>query len=130
MPSDPTPRRALGTAGEGHALRYLEAKGYTALARQWRGDGGELDLVLRDGDELVGVEVKTRRGETYGRASDAVTGRQARILLRTMSAFVAAHCAPDEPEPVWRVDLVAVTLDRSGRVVDVAHVENAFVLDE
>ncbi|HEV2527787.1 MAG TPA: YraN family protein [Thermomicrobiales bacterium] len=129
MPHDPTPRRALGTAGEGHALRFLEAKGYEVLVRQWRGDGGELDLVLRDGEELVAVEVKTRRGEGYGRAAESVTPRQSRTLLRAMAAFVADHVPPDQPEPVWRVDLVAVTLDRTGRVVDVSHVENAFVAD-
>ena len=129
MPTDPTPRRALGTAGEGHALRFLEAKGYQLIARQWRGDGGELDLVMSDGAELVAVEVKTRRGERFGRASESVSSRQSRTLIRAMAAFVAGQIPPDQPEPVWRIDLVAVTLDRTGRVVDVVHVENAFVID-
>ncbi len=124
------PRRALGTAGEGHARRFLEAHGYQFLAHQWRSAGCEIDLVFRDGEELVFVEVKTRRGESSGRAEEAVTERQVRALVRGALAFVAELPAGGADEPVWRIDLVAVTLDGSGRVVDVTHVENAFVIDE
>ena len=122
-------RRLLGTAGELHARRYLEARGYRFVASQWRGAGCELDLVMRDGDELVFVEVKTRRGEQYGRAAESVTARQVRALIRGAEAYVQTLELAAGPEPVWRIDLVAVTLDASGRVADVTHVENAFVID-
>ena len=125
-----SPRRALGTAGEGYARRYLEARGYRFVASQWRSSGCEIDLVFRDAAELVFVEVKTRRGEGSGRAAESVTPRQVRALVRAGLAFVAELTADGEDEPVWRIDLVAVTLDRTGRVADVTHVENAFVVDE
>ena len=82
-----------------------------------------------DGDELVFVEVKTRRGEQHGRAAESVTPRQIRALIRGAEAYVQALELAGQPEPIWRIDLVAVTLDRSGRVADVNHVENAFVID-
>ena len=125
-----TPRRRLGTAGEAHARRHLEAAGYRFASSQWRGAGCELDLVMWDADELVFVEVKTRRGEEHGRAAESVTPRQVRALVRAAQAFVAELEERGEAEPVWRVDLVALTLDPSGRVADITHVENALVIDE
>lgn len=68
-----TSRQLLGAAGEGHARRYLEVREYSLVARNWRGERGEIDLVMIDGHELVFVEVKTRRGDTWGRAEEAVT---------------------------------------------------------
>ena len=122
-------RRQLGTAGEAHARRYLEARGYRFVAAQWRGAGCELDIVMWDGDELVFVEVKTRRGEQHGRAAESVTPRQVRALIRGAEAYVQGLELTGQPEPIWRIDLVAVTLDSAGRVADVTHVENAFVFD-
>lgn len=120
----PTPRRRLGDAGEGHARRFLEAKGYVFLTANWRCQVGELDLVLRDDDELVFVEVKTRHGERLGRAEEAIGRAQTGRLLAAADWYLADH--PEHAEVVWRVDLVAITLDeKDGRVRRVTHVENA-----
>lgn len=122
-------RRRLGTAGEGHARRYLEAKGYVFVASGWRTPTGELDLVMWDGSELVFIEVKTRRGEAAGRAEDAVSRAQAGRLLATAEAFIAAHPDIASLDPLWRVDLVAITLDRTGAVASLRHFLNAIVSD-
>ena len=55
-----------GARGEQAACRYLENKGWSILARNWRVGRDELDIVARDGDVLVVVEVKTRASEEYG----------------------------------------------------------------
>lgn len=120
-----TDRAALGDAGEAHARRWLEARGYAFVAAKWRCRAGELDLVMRDGDELVIVEVKLRRGETSGRAEDAVGATKGRKLLAAAEQFVAAH--PPWHDAVWRVDLVAITLGRNGAVERVSHAVNAVV---
>ena len=120
----PTPKRRLGDAGEAHARRHLEAKGYRFLAANWRCPAGELDLVLADGDEVVFVEVKTRRGEGLGRAEEAIGRAQASRLFAAAEWFLADH--PAHADALWRVDLVAITLDeRDGRVSRLTHVENA-----
>jgi len=119
----PTPRTQLGHGGEGHARRFLEAKGYTFVARNWRCPAGELDLVMRDGNELVFVEVKTRRGERLGRAEEAVTAAQARRILAAAEWFLMEHATLDGL--VWRVDLVALTLDTGGAVRRLTHAVNA-----
>ena len=118
-----TPRRGLGTAGEHHARRYLEARGMRHIESNWRCPSGELDLVMLDGDELVFVEVKIRHGEEMGRAEEGVSAAQSRRLLRAGEIYVARH--PDMHELVWRIDLIAITLDRSGAVSRVNHMPNA-----
>jgi putative endonuclease len=118
-----TPRRRLGDFGEAHARRHLEAKGYRFLAAGWRCPQGELDLVMGDGEELVFVEVKTRHGEAMGRAEEAVGATKAKRLFAAAEAFLEEHA--ELGEPVWRVDLVAITLDRGGVVRAVTHYENA-----
>ncbi len=122
----PTCRRRLGTFGEQVARRHLEAKGYRFEAAAWRGPEGELDLVMRDADEVVFVEVKTRRGEGMGRAEESLSERQRRNLLATAAAYLEGH--PQLGDPIWRIGLVAVTLDKVGVVRRVTHLENA-VLD-
>ncbi len=119
----PTDRAALGEAGEGHARRWLEARGFAFIAANWRCASGELDLVMAQHDELVVVEVKLRRGEASGRAEDAITPTKARKLLDASAWFVADH--PEWHDAIWRIDLVAITLDAAGRVARVEHVENA-----
>lgn len=119
----PTPGRRLGDRGEARARRFLEAKGYVLLAANWRCAVGELDLVMHDGAEVVIVEVKTRRGEGMGRAEEAISAAKGRRLLASGEWFVAER--PELREAVWRVDLVAITLDRSGAIERVTHVVNA-----
>ena len=96
-------------------MRYVEAN--------WRCPTGELDLVMRDGAELVFIEVKTRHGEGMGRAEESVSPAQSRKLLRTGAIYVADH--PDAHDLIWRIDIVAITLDRSGAVRRVSHIPNA-----
>jgi putative endonuclease len=122
-----TPRRRLGDAGEAHARRHLEAKGYRFVTGGWRCARGELDLVMFDGVELVFVEVKTRHGEAMGRAEEAVGATKAKRLFATAELFLQEHA--ELGEPIWRVDLVAITLDRRGVVQAVDHYENAVFVD-
>lgn len=119
----PTARRRLGDRGEERARRLLEAKGYAFLAANWSCAAGELDLVMRDGAEVVVVEVKLRRGEARGRAEEAITPAKARRLLAAGEWFVGER--PELADAIWRVDLVAITLDRSGAIERVTHVVNA-----
>ena len=122
-----TARQGLGTAGEQLARRRLEAAGLQFVTGNWRCHAGELDLVMRDGDVLVFVEVKTRRGERLGAAEESVTATKARRLLRAAQEFLAQR--PDLASLFWRVDLVAVTLAPSGAVDRVSHLVNVIQAD-
>lgn len=121
-----TDRRRLGDAGERLAERRLLERGWVILDRQWRAPGGrgEIDLVALDGETLVIVEVKLRRGELFGAAEESVTPAKAQRLLTLGDAYVAAHA--EHAERYRRVDLVAITLDRRGAIERFTHVENAW----
>jgi putative endonuclease len=61
-----TQRQAVGAYGERVAARHLQDQGLVVLHRNWRCPDGEVDLILRDGDDVVFCEVKTRRGRALG----------------------------------------------------------------
>ncbi len=82
---------ALGHYGEDLAARHLEACGLTILARNWRCELGELDIVARDGDCLVVCEVKTRRSTEYGDPLEAVGPRKVRRLRRLAIRWLDAQ---------------------------------------
>ena len=68
----PIPRRQRGDAAEALALRHLQRQGLKLVERNWRCAGGELDLIMRDGDALVLVEVRARSRGDYGGAAASV----------------------------------------------------------
>jgi putative endonuclease len=72
----------LGRHGEDAAVRLLETSGYHVVGRNVRLPGGELDIICRDGDVVVFVEVKTRESHRYGAALTAVDARKRRTLRR------------------------------------------------
>lgn len=120
-----TARKRLGDFGEDHAAHLLIGRGHRLIARGWRCAAGELDLVTLDSDELVFVEVRTRRGERHGTPEESVAGAKAARLLRLGDYFLQAH--PEHADRIWRINLVAIVLDRNGRLVRVTHHVNAVV---
>ena len=116
-------RQELGAAGERLARRHLEHGGYRFVAANWRRPYGELDLIMRDGDVLVFVEVKTRSGERLSTAEESLTWAQARRLLRAAQSFLAER--EDLAGLFWRVDFVAITLTPTGAVARLTHVVDA-----
>jgi putative endonuclease len=113
----------LGRRAEWAALLLLMAKGYRPLHRNWRGAGGELDLVMRRGDETVFVEVKARSGDLFGGAAAALNAKKQKVLTRTASAYLSRFGLWDRP---CRYDLI--TLDRTGGILPwrIRHYQNVF----
>jgi putative endonuclease len=115
-------RQRLGQWGERIAALHLEARGYAILDRNWRCGAGEIDLVARDAETVVFVEVKTRRGRAYGAPEEALTPRKAEKLMRLGQQYVYEH---DLGDVDWRIDLIAVELDERGRMLRCEHIPNA-----
>ena len=116
-------RARRGQSGEAHARAWLEGRGYTYIKRNWHCHAGELDLVMLDGNELVIVEVKTRTGDRFGRASETITAAKRRRILASAEWFVSVH--PKYQDMIWRCDIVAVTIDSHTGAATVEHFENA-----
>lgn len=119
------PRQTFGRSGEDLARSFLEELGYRFVTANWRTRSGELDLVMRDQDVLVFVEVKTRRGEGAGRAEEGISPAQGRRILTTAELFVMKH--PDLQISAWRVDLVAVTFERGSDPARITHWQDVVV---
>ncbi|MCX6397685.1 MAG: YraN family protein [Propionibacteriales bacterium] len=104
-------RQALGAYGERLAARYLVSRGMSILDQNWRCPAGEIDLVLRDGADVVVCEVKTRRGSVGGPPLAAVGPHKLARLRRLAVLWVEDH----EPgRPSIRLDLVGVQLPYRG----------------
>ena len=121
----PTPRSGLGHRGEEIACQFLGEKGYEILATNYRCRWGEVDIVARDGEELVFVEVRTRHSVAYGIPEESLTPAKVRRLLTTSRHYLQQHA---DAETGWRVDLVCVRLTPDRRLERIDHFCHAIQL--
>ena len=108
-----TDRQGVGRLGEQLACASLSERGYDIVERNWRCARGEIDIVARDGQCWVFAEVKTRRGRGAGLPEDGLTRRKAERLTELAQIYLHEHALGQVD---WRIDLVAIELDRQGRV--------------
>lgn len=104
----PGGKDSAGRLGECLAARFLRKAGYKILRRNCRSHFGEIDIVARDGDEVVFVEVKARTSAEWGAPEESVTPAKQRKICRTALAFAGRHKLRDRP---LRFDVVAVLLE-------------------
>ncbi len=116
-----------GRWGERVAEKHLRAKKYRILGRRVRvGERDELDLVARDGDVLVFVEVKTRASERYGRPIAAVDRHKRQVTSRAAVRYIRKLKNPDV---LFRFDVIEVIGAPGNPLTQVRHVEEAYTLD-
>ena len=115
-------RKRLGEAGEELAARELARRGYILRERNWRCPEGELDIVAEQGQSLVFVEVRTRRGDRFGTPEESITPAKRVHLISAAQAFLQAHGLDDCD---WRIDVVAVEMSSRGELIRVDVIENA-----
>ncbi|HLA76819.1 MAG TPA: YraN family protein [Vicinamibacteria bacterium] len=111
----------LGARGEAVACRYLEAKGLRVLTRNYRTRSGEVDIVARDGEVTVFVEVKERQDAEHGEGYEAVTIGKRRRVIRAAQSYAATH-------GLWeaRLRFDVVSIDWSAGAPSLRHDEGAF----
>ena len=109
-------RQRFGRLGERLAADALEVRGYCVRERNFRCQYGEIDLVAEDGQDLVFIEVKSRRGTSCGLPEEAITERKARKLQAAALCYLEKH---NLPECSWRIDVVAVQFSRSGKLEEI-----------
>ena len=118
--------KELGARGEDEAARFLKKQGYRILERNFRSRLGEIDIVARDGDTLVFVEVKTRSGDSFGSPKDAIGKNKMRRITRgSMDYLRTRRKSGDVPA---RFDVVSVEL-KDGRF-STEHIKDAFDAQE
>lgn len=115
-------RQSLGRLGEKLAEEKLKSLDYEIIAHNYRVPGGEIDLVARHRGEWAFVEVRARRGESFGTPEESLTPRKKARLIRAAETYLSENELGDAP---WRIDFVAVELSRKGELLRVEVIENA-----
>ena len=100
----PSLRQRRGGLYEHRAALYIQQLGYEIIARHVTSRYGEIDILARDGDMLVAIEVKARRTKTFGQSIEALTKHKCRRIVRTMQTYLMKTRQEQQP---YRVDLIA-----------------------
>lgn len=104
-------KKLLGKHGEDLAVSFLKKQGYKILERNFQKGYGEIDIVAKENDTLVFVEVKTRTSTEFGSPLEAITPWKLKALIRSCQFYKSFH--PELPESL-RIDLVAISLSPAG----------------
>ena len=115
-----------GKIGERAAKKFLQKQGLKFLTANFRSEHGEIDLIFRDEDCLVFIEVKARSSETWTRPAAAVDARKKKLLSQTALDYLKLL---KNPEVKFRFDIVEVLL-ADGAVREVRHLPNTFSLSK
>ncbi len=113
----------LGKKGEELARKMLCDKGYTIVETNWRFDKDEIDIIAKDGDDLVIVEVKTRSTDYFGFPEDAVDLQKEGFLIRATEAYLEENNLDVDT----RFDIVAIIHNTKETKID--HIIDAFYPD-
>lgn len=110
----------LGREGEERAREFLRTNGYEILETNWRCGSHEIDIIAKEGDTLVVVEVKTRRSSYFGEPEAAVNAKKRKIIVRAADAYINMHGLDLEV----RFDIISLVMG-SGKCV-INHIPDAF----
>ena len=100
-------RHELGKIGESLAVDYLIKQNYQLIERNFRCKRGEIDIIAKDKQELIFVEVKTRANKKYGKPAEAVTNQKKKHIYKAAEYYLAIHKKLDE---YIRIDVIEVYL--------------------
>jgi putative endonuclease len=117
-------RLDLGKLGEELALKKVKRLGYKCIARNFRCALGEIDLIAKDGDCLVFIEIKTRRGRSIGSIKEVIDKRKKRQLSKVALAYLKSNDCCDVKS---RFDVIAISLNQGKEQIEV--IQNAFDLE-
>jgi putative endonuclease len=115
-----TQQQEIGDAGEQIAADYIANLGYKILHRKWHFGHDELDIVARDGDELVIVEVKSRTGEEFEHPSEALSNTKIKHIVDAAEAYIQTY----DVEEDTRFDLITIIFQGDTYILE--HFKEAF----
>ena len=113
----------LGDRGERLAVRFLKKQGFRIVAKQYRSQFGEADIIALDGRQVVFVEVKTRRSADTGQPYEAVDRKKQQKLTKIALAWLKKHRRLDQSA---RFDVISIVWPTDSRKPELQHFRNAF----
>jgi putative endonuclease len=115
-------KRETGARGERIAGDFLGKNGYEIITTNYRCPEGEIDIIAKQKDVLVFIEVRTKKSRIFGLPEESITGVKKEKLRTLAQRYGQEH--HDLP-PNWRIDVVAIEMESDGRVSRIAIIENA-----
>jgi len=115
-------RRDTGILGEKLARGFLKKRGYRILETNYRCPQGEIDIVARHKDFLVFIEVRTKTSLEFGSPEESITPLKKERMRATAFHYQQTH---DNLPQLWRIDVVAIELNQTGKLSRVELIENA-----
>lgn len=116
-------RLLFGQESEQLAVKFLKQRGYIILARRFRTKLGEIDIVARDEDAIVFIEVRSRNSDEFGAPYESVDRRKQRHIINAAFIYLAKHKLEDAQ---MRFDIISVLAYRDMGAVKIGHIKNAF----
>ncbi len=114
-----------GKSGEDEAARVLRRNGYRIIERNWRCRYGEVDLIARDGETIVFVEVKTRGSDRFGSPKHSVDLKKQKHIITAANLYLDQYGLTDNPA---RFDVVSIELNNNSYVTEI--IKDAFSAEE
>jgi len=114
-------KQATGKLGEEIAKKYLKKKGYKILEQHYCLRGGEIDLIAKQREVIVFIEVKTRTSAEYGAPEEAVDYFKQKSLFRAMQNYFWKEKIENQN---YRFDIISINLDKNSRIAKIKHFEN------
>ena len=115
-------RQAVGKLGEKTAQKFLKKRGYRIRETGYRCLYGEIDIVAKQKDYLVFVEVRTKSSLDFGTPEESITLAKKKKLIATALTYINTH---QKLPSLWRIDVVSIELDEKGRTERIDLIENA-----
>jgi putative endonuclease len=115
-------RKTTGQIGEKLAADFLTRQGYEIIETNYRCKEGEVDIIAKDGDFLVFVEVRAKNSRRFGSPEESITARKKEHLRNTAARYLETH---ENLPAQWRIDFVAVELDGAEKVWRLEVIKNA-----
>jgi putative endonuclease len=115
-------KKQIGNKGESLAEDYIKRKGYEVIHRNYRCKLGEIDIIAKDGDTIVFIEVRTKQNENFGSPQDSVTSTKISKISKTALSFIQEKNLSGYS---YRFDFIAITFSQGKPNIE--HIENAFM---
>ena len=115
-------RRDTGNLGEKLAQSFLKKHGYRILETNYRCRRGEIDIIARQRDFLVFIEVRSKKSLDFGTPEESITPAKKRRIRAAAFHYLQTHA---KLPPQWRIDFVAIELDSAGKLTRAEVIENA-----
>ncbi len=119
----PFKRPSFGDWGEKVAVNYLMKQGYQILDRNYKTKLGELDIVAKERDIIVFVEVKTRSSRSFGLPQEAVNFKKQNKIMRMAMQYLQNR----DLRGTWRIDVVGIVMSKNRRVENIDLIRNAVI---